>query len=79
MTRVDKLLDIVKGMTHKTAPILCRLPDGKEKPMGLFEAMHTGAQFIRTLDGSHDFDELYIAVLNTRDMNFSDLEELHDD
>ena len=76
MKRVDKLLDAVKSMQHNTATILCRLPDGTEKPMGLIEAMNTGARFIRTLDGSHDFDELFIAVLNPGEMDFSDLEEL---
>lgn len=78
MTRVDKLLDHVKGMCHEQKPLFCRLPDGTEKSMDLIEAMTAGAQFIRMMDGSHDLDELLIAVLNNTDEDFSDLEELAD-
>ena len=78
MTRVDKLLDAAKRMQHGTAPnLLFLLPDGTEKPMDFSEALRAGGmQFIRTLDGNHDFDELFIAVFNSGEIDVSDLEEL---
>ena len=38
--------------------------DGTEYTTTLFEAMQTGAQFVRTVDGNSDFDELYKSILN---------------
>lgn len=38
---------------------------GTEYRTTLFEAMQTGARFVRTADGSTAFDELYKAILNT--------------
>lgn len=72
--RIDKLLAELRAMA-RTAQILCWTPDGREMPMDILEAMRTGATFIRTLDGNHDFDELYRAVLS-EEADFSDLLEV---
>lgn len=74
MNRIDKLLAELRAM-ERTAPILCRTPDGQEVPMDILEALRTGATFIRTLDGNHDYDELYKAVLSEV-VDFSDLPEV---
>lgn len=76
MKRIDKLLAQVRAMDRRTAPIICALPDGTEKAMGLMEAIRAGARFVRCADGCHGFDELYMAILNSADLDFSDLEEL---
>lgn len=44
--------------------IICT-KDGVEFRTTLLEAMRTGARFVRTVDGSTAFTELYKAVLNT--------------
>lgn len=46
--------------------------DGTEFRTTLLEAMRDGAQFVRTVDGNTEFDELYRAVLNA---DPADLEE----
>lgn len=38
---------------------------GTEYHTRLFEALKTGARFVRTVDDSTAFDELYKAILNT--------------
>lgn len=38
---------------------------GTEYTTTLFDAMQTGARFVRAVDGSTAFDELYKAILNT--------------
>lgn len=38
--------------------------DGAEFTTSLLAAIQSGAQFVRTVDGNTDFDELYKAVLN---------------
>ena len=54
--------------------IVCLL-DGSEYTMNLFDAMKRNAAFVRTLDGSHDFDELYKAVLPGTEEDFSSILE----
>lgn len=72
--RIDELLAELRAM-ERTAPILCWTPDGQEIPMDILEARRTGSTFIRTLDGNHDYDELYEAVLG-KAVDFSDLPEV---
>lgn len=66
MTRIDKLLADLKAMKG-TKPILCRTPDGAEMAMSIIDALRTGSTFIRALDGCHDYDELYKALLSGDD------------
>lgn len=49
---------------HPQDPIVCTR-GGVEFRTTLLEAMQTGARFVRTVDGSTAFAELYKAVLNT--------------
>lgn len=48
---------------HPQDPIVCT-KGGTEYTSTLLEAMQTGARFVRTVDGSTAFDELYKAILN---------------
>ena len=75
MNRIDRLLLMLKGMERSKASILCRTPTGEEKAMYILDALRTGCTFIRTLDGNHDYDELYKGLLSG-EVDFSDLPEV---
>ena len=76
MKRLERVRSALENR-EKKAPLLCQLPDGTEKAMTIFEALTAGARFIRTVDGNHDKDALYVALLNTENMDFSDISELN--
>lgn len=68
-TRLSRIQAALEAMRPQYS-IICT-KDGREYATTLLEAMQTGAQFVRTVDGNNDFDELYRALLND---DLSDLE-----
>lgn len=74
MNRIDKLLQAVEHMKNKTH-LLCKTKEGELKTMNLLDAISTGATFIDSIDGNHEFDELYKALLDD-DPSVFDLPEV---
>lgn len=68
-TRLARIQEALEAMRPQYS-IICT-KGGKEFATTLSEALKAGAQFVRTVDGNSDFDELYRALLNT---NPADLE-----
>ena len=62
-TRLARVQAALEAMRPKYS-IICT-KGGKEYATTLSEAIQTGAQFVRTVDGNSDFDALYRALLNT--------------
>lgn len=62
-TRLARIQEALEAMRPQYS-IICT-KGGKKYAATLSEAIQTGAQFVRTVDGNSDFDELYRALLNT--------------
>lgn len=61
-TRLSRIQEALEAMRPKYS-IICT-KGGKEYATTLSEAIQARAQFVRTVDGNSDFDELYRALLN---------------
>lgn len=61
-TRLSRIQEALEAMRSQYS-IICT-KDGREYATTLLEGIQTGAQFVRTVDGNSDFDELYRALLN---------------
>lgn len=64
---------MIKGILHRLEALESRRPvrnllcalDGRERKMGLLEALRSRARFVSAPDGNKDFEELYRGILNT--------------
>lgn len=64
---------MIKGILHRLEALESRRPvrnllcvlDGRERKMGLLEALRSRAHFVSAPDGNKDFEELYRGILNT--------------
>lgn len=72
--RLYRVMNAMEAMRPQCS-IICCTKDGVEYATTLLEALKTGAKFVRTVDGSTDFDELYRAVLNTDPADLENLAE----
>lgn len=72
-TRLARIQEALEAMRPQYS-IICT-KGGKEFATTLSEAIQTGAQFVRTVDGNSDFDELYRALLNTDPADLEGAEE----
>ena len=72
-TRLARIQEALEAMRPQY-PIICT-KGGKEYATTLLEAIQAGAQFVRTVDGNSDFDELYRALLNTYPAELEGAEE----